>query len=84
MSVLSNRNAAKLGMSTRTVARKSSIGGALRLCRGLDILKIGKSLLIHSVSYSDLGALKLCLGGLSPQPPRGDGTDEHPHRLSTS
>jgi len=27
---------------TRTVARKSSIGGALRLFRGLDILKFDK------------------------------------------
>jgi len=33
---------------------------------GLNIQKIDKTQLIYSVSYFNLGGLKLCFGGLSP------------------
>jgi len=34
--------------------------------RGIDILKLTKTLLICSVSYFNVGGLEYCLGGLSP------------------
>ena len=70
---------------TRTVARKSSIGGftfllgSSRSYMGAWHSNLTKILLIHSVSYFNLGDLKLCLGGLSlPKPPRGDGAASYP------
>ena len=48
-------------------------GGALCLCRGLDIENLIKSPLVYCVSNFDLGSLVLCLEGLrSPKPPHGD------------
>ena len=62
--------------SCRTVAGKFSIGGLCVYLGGLDIIKLSKTPLIHSVSRFNLGGLELCLGGLSPpKPPRGDGTN---------
>jgi len=54
---------------SRTVARKSSIGG-LYVCAGaLDILKIDKTPLIYSVSYFNLGRLGAPFGVISPPTP---------------
>jgi len=60
----------------RTVARKYSLGG-LHVCAGrLDIENLSKSPLIYSVSYFNLGTLRLCPGRRSPPKlPRGDGTE---------
>jgi len=66
----------------RTIAKNFSIGGFtvlrgdLRLCVGLDIIKLSKIPLICSVSRFNLRGLGTLFGGrLSPpQPPRGDGT----------
>jgi len=41
--------------------------GALRLCRGLDIVKLDTTLLIYNVSYFNLGGLEHCLGRLAHQ-----------------
>jgi len=56
----------------RTVAKLFSMGGfevlrgSLRLCGGLDIIKLGKISLIYSVSRCNLGFLELCLGRAKP------------------
>jgi len=47
----------------------------LRLCGGLDIMKLNKIPLIYGVSRFNMGGLELCLVVLSPpKPSRGDGT----------
>jgi len=45
--------------TSRTVARKSSIGGFYICASELDIVKIDKMSLIYSVSYFNLGGLEL-------------------------
>jgi len=53
----------------RTLARKFSIGGlcdssgGFAIVRGLHIIKLTKTPLIHSVARLNLGDLELCLGG---------------------
>jgi len=61
---------------TKKPSPESFQWGALRLFRGLYILKFDKKLHRFIVLYNSIwGGLELCLGGLSPQkPPRGDGT----------
>jgi len=73
---------------TRTVARKSSIGGCTFLQGGFTFLqgglifKFDKIPLTYTVSYFNLGDLELCSRGLSPpKPTRGDGTGDNPVQL---
>jgi len=63
-------------VQTRTVARKSSIGGLYVCARDFTFVqegltsKVDKIPLIYSVSYFNLGGFELCLGELSePKPP---------------
>jgi len=50
--------------------------GVLRLCGGLDTIKLTKTPLIYSVSRFNLEGLGALFGGISPpKPPRGDGTE---------
>jgi len=51
---------------TRTVARKSSVGGLYICARGLSILKFDETTLVFSVSYINLEGLGALFGGLSP------------------
>jgi len=48
--------------------------GALRLCRGLDFLKIDKNPLIYSVSCFNLGTWCFVYGTQPTKAPRDDGT----------
>ena len=71
-----------LRQSSRTFARKflirglcSSAGGGVRLCGGLDFIKLTKTPLIYSVSRFNLGGLGALFGGDKPtKAPRGDET----------
>ena len=53
----------------RMVARKFSIGGLWVCARGLDIKKLTKTQLIHSVSCFNLGIWSFVYGSLAPKSP---------------
>ena len=57
--------------------RQKMFTRGLHVCAGrLDIENLSKSPLIYSVSYFNLGTLRLCLERRSPpKHPRGDGTE---------
>ena len=58
------------GTGERTVAKQVSIGGALRFCGDLDIIKLTNTPLIYSFSRFNLEGLGALFGGLSrPTPP---------------
>jgi len=62
-------------VETRTVARKSAIGGLYVCAGGFDIGNSMKTPLIYSVSYFNFVGFGALLGGLSPTKPlRCDGT----------